>query len=141
MPEICELSEMAPMPPSHLARMMSDTPLVQTLSTACWVLVTPATLLEIAQRLFRRTLAVAASMVASWELDLFGGERRSVEAASATRDAVAADLTDAQLALAASVGDWYAAIVQHRRDLKDAALAAEDAAALDAIDVTTGWPE
>ena len=47
----------------------------------------------------------------------------------------------AGLTLAASVGDWYAAIVQHRRDLKDAALAAEDAAALDAIDVTTGWPE
>ena len=47
----------------------------------------------------------------------------------------------AGLALAASVGSWYAAIVQRRRDLKDAALAAEDAAALDAIDVTTGWPE
>lgn len=47
----------------------------------------------------------------------------------------------AGLTLAASVGDWYASIVQHRRDLKDAALAAEDAAALDAIDVTTGWPE
>ena len=45
------------------------------------------------------------------------------------------------LTLAASVGDWYAAVIQHRRDLKDAALAAEDAAALDAIDVTTGWPE
>ena len=43
--------------------------------------------------------------------------------------------------LAASVGDWYAAVIQHRRDLKDAVLAAEDAAALDAIDVTTGWPE
>ena len=47
----------------------------------------------------------------------------------------------AGLMLAASVGDLYAAVVQHRRDLKDAALAAEDAAALDAIDVTTGWPE
>ena len=46
----------------------------------------------------------------------------------------------AGLTLAASVGDWYAAVIQHRRDLKDAALAAEDAAALDAIDVTTGWP-
>ena len=34
----------------------------------------------------------------------------------------------------------HAAIVQHRRDLKDAALAAEDAAALDAIDETAGWP-
>jgi hypothetical protein len=44
------------------------------------------------------------------------------------------------LALAAVVGDWYARIVQHRRDLKDAALAAEDAAALDAIDITAGWP-
>ena len=46
----------------------------------------------------------------------------------------------AGLTLAASVGDWYAAIVQHRRDLKDAALAAEDAAALDAIDHFAGWP-
>ena len=44
------------------------------------------------------------------------------------------------LALAASVGDWYAAVVQHRRDLKDAALAAEDATALHAIDITAGWP-
>jgi len=42
--------------------------------------------------------------------------------------------------LAASVGDWYAAVMQHRRDLKDAALAAEDAAALDAIDISAGWP-
>lgn len=46
----------------------------------------------------------------------------------------------AGLALAASVGDYYAAIVQHRRDLKDAALAATDAAALDAIDISAGWP-
>jgi hypothetical protein len=46
----------------------------------------------------------------------------------------------AGLALAASVGNYYAAIVQHRRDLKDAALAAVDAAALDAIDITAGWP-
>lgn len=44
------------------------------------------------------------------------------------------------LALAASVGDWYAAVIQHRRDLKDAALAAGDAAALDAIDIAAGWP-
>ena len=46
----------------------------------------------------------------------------------------------AGLALAASVGDWYAAVVQHRRDLKDAALAAGDSAALDAIDHFAGWP-
>ena len=44
------------------------------------------------------------------------------------------------LALAASVGEWYAAVVQHRRDLKDAVLAAGDSAALDAIDIAAGWP-
>lgn len=38
---------------------------------------------------------------------LFGGERRSVEAASATSEAVAADLSDLQLALAASVACEY----------------------------------
>ncbi|MCM5557345.1 hypothetical protein [Pleomorphomonas sp. JP5] len=46
----------------------------------------------------------------------------------------------AGLTLAASVGEYYAAVVQHRRDLKDAALAAVDAAALDAIDPSSGWP-
>lgn len=46
----------------------------------------------------------------------------------------------AGLTLAAKVGDYYAAIIQHRRDLKDAALAAETADALDAIDISAGWP-
>lgn len=46
----------------------------------------------------------------------------------------------AGLSLAASVGSYYAAIVQHRRDLKDAALAAKDEAALNAIDISVGWP-
>ncbi len=44
------------------------------------------------------------------------------------------------LARAAAVGNFYAAIVQHWRDLKDAALAAPDEAALEAIDATAGWP-
>ena len=44
------------------------------------------------------------------------------------------------LALAASVGDWYARIIQYRRDLKDQVLAAADEAALDAIDIAAGWP-
>lgn len=44
------------------------------------------------------------------------------------------------LALAASVGAWYAGLVQHARDLKDALLAAGDEAALDAIDIEAGWP-
>ena len=46
----------------------------------------------------------------------------------------------AGLTLAASVGNWYAAVVQHRRDLKDAALAAVSVDALDAIDIEHGWP-
>lgn len=44
----------------------------------------------------------------------------------------------AGLALAAAVGDWYAQIVQHRRDLKDAVLAAEDIPSVEAIDITYG---
>lgn len=39
------------------------------------------------------------------------------------------------LAFAAAVGGYYSAIVQHRRDLKDAALAATSAEELDAITV------
>jgi len=43
-------------------------------------------------------------------------------------------------ALAQAVGAYYAALRQHCRDLKDAALAAADAAGLDAIDIEAGWP-
>ncbi|MBN9525791.1 MAG: hypothetical protein J0H82_06300 [Alphaproteobacteria bacterium] len=44
------------------------------------------------------------------------------------------------LALAAAVGAWYGAVVQHARNLKDEALAAPDVAALDAVDPAAGWP-
>lgn len=44
------------------------------------------------------------------------------------------------LALAAGVGAWYAALVQHRRDLKDDALSAPDLAALATIEAGAGWP-
>lgn len=44
------------------------------------------------------------------------------------------------LALASAVGIFYAANRQRGRDLKDAILAAADDAALDAIDIETGWP-
>ncbi|WP_319520185.1 hypothetical protein [uncultured Martelella sp.] len=44
------------------------------------------------------------------------------------------------LALAAAVGDHYAALRQHARDLKDTVLAADDAAALEAVDIETDWP-
>lgn len=45
------------------------------------------------------------------------------------------------LTLAATVGDWYARLVQRRRDLKDAVLAAATIGELDAIDIDTGWPD
>jgi hypothetical protein len=45
------------------------------------------------------------------------------------------------IALAAPVGDYYGAIRQNGRALKDAILGAADATALDAIDITAGWPE
>lgn len=44
---------------------------------------------------------------ASWELDLFGGTRRAVEAASAQTEAVQADLADTQVSIAAEVASAY----------------------------------
>jgi hypothetical protein len=44
------------------------------------------------------------------------------------------------LGLAATVGDFYAQIRQHGRDLKDLAEAATTIPELDAIDETAGWP-
>lgn len=44
-------------------------------------------------------------------------------------------------ALSAMVGEFFAALSQYSRDLKDDADAAVDQAALDAIVVDTGWPE
>ncbi len=48
-----------------------------------------------------------AGFDASWELDLFGGTRRAVEAASAEADASEADLADAHVQLAAEIGSAY----------------------------------
>lgn len=48
-----------------------------------------------------------AGFDASWEIDLFGGTRRAVEAASAEADAVDADLADAQVSLTAEVAQAY----------------------------------
>lgn len=80
------------------------------------------------------TATAAASGAISWP-ESYARGWITVENARIPLATAAAGLT-----LAASVGDYYAAIVQHRRDLKDAVLAAENAAALDAIDVSTGWP-
>jgi NodT family efflux transporter outer membrane factor (OMF) lipoprotein len=48
-----------------------------------------------------------AGFDASWEIDLFGGTRRAVQAASAQADAVDADLADTQVSLAAEVAQAY----------------------------------
>jgi NodT family efflux transporter outer membrane factor (OMF) lipoprotein len=48
-----------------------------------------------------------AGFDASWEIDLFGGTRRAVEAASAEAQAVDADLADTQVSLAAEVAQAY----------------------------------
>jgi NodT family efflux transporter outer membrane factor (OMF) lipoprotein len=44
---------------------------------------------------------------ASWEIDLFGGTRRAIEAASDEAQAVHADLADTQVSLAAEVASAY----------------------------------
>ncbi|RDV00516.1 efflux transporter outer membrane subunit [Trinickia dinghuensis] len=48
-----------------------------------------------------------AGLDASWEIDLFGGTRRSIEAASDEADARDADLADTQVSLAAEVAQAY----------------------------------
>jgi NodT family efflux transporter outer membrane factor (OMF) lipoprotein len=48
-----------------------------------------------------------AGFDASWEIDLFGGTRRAIEAASADAQAVDADLADTQVSLAAEVAQTY----------------------------------
>ena len=47
------------------------------------------------------------SFDASWEIDIFGGTRRAVEAASAQAEAVEADLADTQLSLVAEIAKTY----------------------------------
>ena len=48
-----------------------------------------------------------AGFDATWEIDLFGGTRRAIEAASADAEAVDADLADTQVSLAAEVAQAY----------------------------------
>jgi NodT family efflux transporter outer membrane factor (OMF) lipoprotein len=56
---------------------------------------------------------------ATWEVDLFGGTRRAVQAASAESIAVEADLADARVQLAAEVAQAYVDLFDRkaRRDL------------------------
>lgn len=70
---------------------------------------------------------------ASWEVDLFGGTRRAVEAASAQAQAVQADLADAQVSLAAEVASTYVGLrAQQQRQamLRDTAVVDAQALAL-----------
>lgn len=61
---------------------------------------------------------------ASWEIDLFGGQRRATEAAGAAAQAAEASLADAQLSLAADVAQTYVNLraTQARQALADAAI-------------------
>ncbi|MGS1021191.1 efflux transporter outer membrane subunit [Burkholderia glumae] len=58
-----------------------------------------------------------ASFDASWEIDLFGGTRRAIEAASAQAEAVDADLADTQVSLAAEVANAYVGLRDQQQRL------------------------
>lgn len=103
-------------------------------------------------------LAAGAPVAGGLHVDLHDGARADLTAMAATATAAASGAVSwpesyargwisienvriplatpaAGLTLAASVGDYYAAIIQHRRDLKDQVLAASSTAALEAIDI------
>jgi len=52
---------------------------------------------------------------ASWEVDLFGGQRRAIEAARATAESARADLADAQVSLTAEVAQAYLNVRDRQR--------------------------
>ena len=52
---------------------------------------------------------------ASWEIDLFGGRRRSIEAARAQAQAAEANVADAQVSLTAEVGQAYVNLRDRQR--------------------------
>ncbi|SAL60489.1 RND efflux system outer membrane lipoprotein [Caballeronia udeis] len=66
-----------------------------------------------------------AGFDASWEIDLFGGTRRAVEAATAEADAVDADLADIQVSLAAEVAQAYVGLRDEQQRLTLAKRSAE----------------
>lgn len=57
---------------------------------------------------------------ASWEVDLFGGKRRAVQAARAAADAAEADVADAQVSLAAEIAKAYV-LLRDRQNRVEAA--------------------
>lgn len=70
----------------------------------------------------------SAGFDASWELDLFGGKRRALEAAEATLEASEADLQDVQVSLVSEVALNYVELrtYQHRLQVAEANLGAQE---------------
>jgi NodT family efflux transporter outer membrane factor (OMF) lipoprotein len=52
---------------------------------------------------------------ASWEVDLFGGQRRAIEAARATAESAQASLADAQVSLTAEIAQAYVNVRDRQR--------------------------
>ena len=52
---------------------------------------------------------------ASWEIDIFGGQRRAVEAARATAEGAEANLADAQVSLTAEIAQAYVNVRDRQR--------------------------
>ncbi len=69
----------------------------------------------------------SAGFDASWELDVFGGVRRSVEAAVADQEAIAAGLDDVRVSLVAEVAKSYVEVrsLQSRLDIARTNLASQ----------------
>jgi len=65
---------------------------------------------------------------ASWEADIFGGNKRSIQAARATSEAAEASLADVQVSLAAEVANAYISLRdrQQRIALGDQSIAAQE---------------
>jgi NodT family efflux transporter outer membrane factor (OMF) lipoprotein len=69
-----------------------------------------------------------AGFDATWEIDIFGGTRRAIEAASAEADASQADLADAHVQLAAEIAQAYVGL----RDEQQRVTIAHESADLEA---------
>jgi NodT family efflux transporter outer membrane factor (OMF) lipoprotein len=69
-----------------------------------------------------------AGFDASWEIDIFGGTRRAIEAASAEADASQADLADAHVQLAAEIAQAYVSL----RDQQQRVIIGRESADLEA---------
>lgn len=75
-----------------------------------------------------------AGFDALWELDLFGGVRRSVEGARANVDAAAARYEDSQVQLAAEIGQAYATL--RNQQIQVALAKRNEAAQLQVLELT-----